>query len=165
MKLSISASALAIMFAAATSADSLTSPPVIQTQILGTAPSGKHWIWLNVTGPRNHPLPVLYISTVDFKTTGIESLIILPQSRFDIVAKFTQLRITRPDCPNAGSIPREFTVQVIERDGGPSQMCALPQASACEYFSDIKNLPDMNWTEEDLQPINNFASLINCKRG
>ena len=65
----------------------------------GRDPGVKRWISYEIVGPRNHPFPIVYLSTLHFETWLAEFLIVLPEPRYDIVAADTQARIARPDCP------------------------------------------------------------------
>lgn len=140
--------------------DTVGWPPLV-----GTAPSVEEWIWITVVTPTSPPSPILYLSPKHFKTRSREALLLLPDSRFSAVAKFTRSQISAVDCPIAVPKPApDYTVQITERDQGKTAACAISQASACQYLSDLKNLASMNWTSSELQAIDNFANSIRCKR-
>jgi hypothetical protein len=144
----------------AISMDTVEWPPLV-----GTAPSVEAWIWITVVSPTSPPSPILYLSSRRFKTSSREALLLLSDSRFGVVAKFTRSQITSVGCPIAVPTPApDYTVQIAERDKGKIEACALPQAAACQYLSHLKKLPAMNWTSSELQPIDNFATSIRCRR-
>jgi len=126
-------------------------------------PGVQRWIWYEIVGPRNNPLPIVYLSTQSFKTMSDELLIVLPPARYGIVSAYTRARITRTDCP--GEVPRGniwHTVAIAEHEDNKTQHCVLPQALACEYLSGVVKLIGINWTAKELQPITDFMSEVRC---
>ena len=83
-------------------------------QLAGAArdPGVKRWIWYQIIGPRNHPLPIVYISTQSFKRMADEFLIVLPLAKYQVVSAYTQARIARTDCP--GEKPRGDIWNTVE---------------------------------------------------
>jgi len=126
-------------------------------------PGVKRWIWYQIIGPRNHPLPIVYLSTQSFKTKSDEFLVVLPLARYQVVSAYTQARIARNDCP--GEKPRgdiwntvEIGVHVDKR----TRRCLLPQESACDYLSDVLKLSGVDLTATERQPIVNFMAEVRC---
>jgi hypothetical protein len=87
-------------------------------------PGVARWISYEILGPRNHPLPIVYVSTQRFKTMSDEHLVVLPPARYDVISAYTEARIARPDCP--GEEPRAnvwYTVNMQSR-----ARCGTPKA-------------------------------------
>jgi hypothetical protein len=134
-------------------------------QLAGAAsdPGVKRWIWYQIIGPRNHPLPIVYISTQSFKTKVNEFLIVLPLARYQVVSAYTQARIARTDCP--GEKPRGDiwnTVEIAEHSDEHTRRCVLPQASACDYLSGVLKLSGADLTATERQPIVKFMAEASC---
>jgi hypothetical protein len=122
-----------------------------------------HWIWYQILGPRNHPVPIIYISTRRFDTHLPEVLIVISRTRFHNVAMYTQSRIARLDCSTAVPYPYPaYTVDLVEHNGEATQRCVIPKTSACDYFAGLKELPNMNWSEAEFDPINKFIRELGC---
>ena len=141
-------------------ADTFVMPP-----IEATFPNASitHWIWYQILGPRNHLYPIIYISTQRFETRLPEVLIVMTRNRFNIVARYTHPRVTRPNCMTEVPYPYpRYTVDLVEHDGGTTQRCVIPKPSACEYFGGLKKLAGMNWTEAELDPINKLTDELGC---
>jgi hypothetical protein len=105
-------------------------------------PGVERWTWFQILGPRNHPFPIIYLSTRAFMTKPNESLVVLPPERYDIFSAYTHARITRSDCP--GTEPRGeiwYTVEVVEHDKNAVRHCMLPQVSACSYLASVVKYP------------------------
>jgi hypothetical protein len=131
--------------------------------ITGRDPGVKRWISYEVLGPRNGLLPIVYLSTQHFKLTRPEFLTVLPQARYDIVAAYTQARFASNDCPGDKALADvDYSVMVSQGEGGNIRRCVLPKASACDYLLGIVNLPGMNWTAKELQPITLFMGVDGC---
>jgi len=123
-----------------------------------------HWIRYEILGPRNHPFPIFYMSTRPFKpTTQFELHIVLRRPRYDIVAKFTQSRMTHRDCLSAPNLNDWYTVQILKHDGDRTQQCVLPQASACEYLSGVVTLSGISWAAEERKLIASFVGEVRCE--
>ena len=147
-----------IIGASVTAAENLTLSPFARS------PSVKRWIWYQVLGPRNHPFPIVYLSTEHFQTTPLEFLVVLPPATYDIVSAFTRARIARPDCP--GKEPTGdvwYTVEIAEHHREQTQHCVLPQRLACEYLSGVVKLGGIDRTAKELGPIAGFMREIGCK--
>jgi hypothetical protein len=136
-------------------------------QITYAASSGgrdvEHLISYTILGPRDHPFPIVYVSDQHFPTNRGEFLVVLPQARFDIFSAYTRARLSRPDCPGQEPVGNVwYTVQIAQQDKEMMYGCALLQALACDYLSDVVNLPGINWTAEELKPITDFVLEIRC---
>jgi hypothetical protein len=142
---------------ACTAASTATDLP---PPIFATAPpkSVTHWIWYQIVGLRNHPFPIIYLSTKRFETRLPEVLIVVARPRFSIVSRYTRLRIARPDCTKDVFVPGAVgNVEIAVHDGGRTLRCVMPQAAACEFLAGIQKLPDMEWTADELKPITDLA--------
>jgi hypothetical protein len=129
-------------------------------------PGVTRWISYEILGPRNHPLPIVYLSTQPFKTMSDERLVVLPPARYDVVSAYTRARIARADCP--GEEPRGntwYTVKIAEHHGKQTQRCVLPQTLACGYLSGVLNLSGISLTATERRPIANFMAEVKCDNG
>jgi hypothetical protein len=132
--------------------------------IFGREPSTESWIWYTVVGARDSLPPVIYIATQRFKTALPEALIVLSQERYDLVARFTQLRVTQPGCPLEAPYPTpQYSIKIAEHHDGHTRFCVLPHASACRYVADVINLPGINWTHTELEPFNSLLINDQCR--
>jgi hypothetical protein len=130
---------------------------------LARDPGTQRWISYEILGPRNHPFPIIYLSTQSFKPTWDEFPVVVQPARYDMLAAYTRARIARPDCPGKWPVGNVwYAVQVIERDEEYVGNCVLPQALACNYLSGVVNLPGINWTASELRPITLFMSNVRC---
>lgn len=133
---------------------------------VGRDPGVERWIWYEIVGPRNHPLPIVYISTQPFKTMSDELLVVLPPARFDVISTYTRARIARPDCP--GKVPTRktratwYTVVMTQHEKGLTRSCVLPRAKACNDFSGALKLPGIHWTTAERGPITLFMAEVTC---
>ena len=162
----MTSSRLTIALTALIFCTSITSAEDISLSLFARDPGVEHWIWYEILGPRNHPLPIVYLSTQHFKTRTNEFLIVLPPARYDIISAYTQARIARPDC--SGEEPREnvwYTVRIAGHHEKDTQRCVLPQAPACDYLSSVVKLSGINWTARELQPITDFMLEVRCDSG
>jgi hypothetical protein len=126
-------------------------------------PGVAHLISYEILGPRNHPFPIVYLSTRYFHTTLGEFVVVLPKTRFDVVSAYTQARFARPDCPGEPPIGDIwYTVKITEHNKKRTRACVLPQASACEYLLGVAKLEGMDWTRKELQPIRDFGLEAKC---
>ena len=126
-------------------------------------PGVKRWIRYQIIGPRNHPLPIVYLSTQSFKTMSDEFLVVLPLAKYQVVSAFTQARVARTDCP--GEKPRGDiwnTVEIAEHSDKHTRRCVLPQESACDYLSSVLKLSGVDLTATERQPIVNFMAEVSC---
>jgi hypothetical protein len=159
----VTPSRLAIALTASIISTSITAAEDLSIPLFARDPGVKRWIWYEILGPRNHPLPIVYLSTQPFKTRRGEFLIVLPPTRYDIISAYTRARIARPDCPGkepAGDV--WYTVEIAEHDEKHTRRCVLPQALACDYLSGVVKLSGINWTPTELQPITEFMMEIRC---
>jgi hypothetical protein len=127
-------------------------------------PGVKRWISYQIIGPRNHPLPIVYISTQSFKRMMDEDLIVLPAKRYDIISSYTQARLSHADCP--GERPRGdvwYSVKIALHDKKHSATCVLPQASACSHLSGVLKLSGIELSATERRPIANFMAEIECE--
>ena len=131
----------------------------------GSAPHKKEWVWIQVVDVEHYMLPILYFSTGTFRTRVPEVLIVLPPESYKFVATLTEDRITRPDCSRSSTPPfARYSVSVTERRDGHTRACVLPQASICEYLTDLKGTSEIHWTAKELDPIGYFVQYLGCER-
>ena len=141
----------------------ITTAGNFRFQATARNPGVKYWISYEIVGPRNHPFPIVYLSTQHFRAIPPELIVVLPKRRYDIVSAYTQARIARPDCP--GEMPtdeKQYTFGIVEGAEERTQSCVLPQASACDYLSGVVKLSGVNWTTEELRPIKDFMLTMRC---
>jgi hypothetical protein len=153
------ASLVMLLGCAASTAAELT-PPVLAPPVFATAPpkSVKNWIWYQIVGLRNHPFPIVYLSTKRFDTRLPEVLIVVARPRFSIVSKYTRSRIARSDCANGRVEPGAVgNVEIAVHEGGRTLRCVMPQASACDFLAGVEMLSGMDWTADELKPIVDLA--------
>ena len=136
----------------------------------GTNPSKsiKHWIKFAVDGEINHPFQTAMISTERFKTWR-EKFILLPPSEFAIVDDLAKARIIKGDCvKSAADLPldlaqREHRLLLFEHSDDRTQSCLLPRAAtSCEFLSELTNLRDVRWGNEDFEAVRSVAGEIGC---
>ena len=143
-------------------ADSGTFPLI--PPVFGTPPNNavKRWIKLEVLGPRNEPLPIVYISTVHFKSFGA-SLMVLPRNRYAFALAFSKSWIRGTACmtPLPADIPY-YTLHIIIHDDAQASRCAIPQSEACMYLSSLSGNPKIKWNSRDLNLIEDFLLRIHC---
>jgi hypothetical protein len=131
----------------------------------GSAPHRKEWVWIQVVDVEHYMLPILYFSTGTFRTRDPEVVIVLPPESYKFVATLTEDRITRPGCSTSLTPPfARYSVSVSERRDGHTRTCVLPQASICEYLTDLKGISEIHWTPKDLDPIGYFVRYLGCER-
>ena len=162
----MTSSRLAVALTALIFCTSITSAEEISLSLFARDPGVERWIWYQILGPQNHPLPIIYLSTQHFKTRTNEFLIVLPPARYDIISAYTQARIARPGCP--GEEPRgnvSYTVEIAEHHENHTRRCVLPQALACDYLSSVVKLSGINWTAKELKPITDFMLEVRCDSG
>ncbi len=132
--------------------------------IFGSTPPTAHWIWYVIAGQKDRSAPVVYISTKHFKTRWPEVLIVLPQVKYDVIAKFTLSRLSASSCPFEVQKPLPpYAVQIFEHRGGKTSSCMISQASACDYIAKVMHLPAMNWSPAQLKILDEFAGGDQCK--
>ena len=154
------AAACLLMLPTWATADTVTFPPLEESI---PPPSMTHWIKYKVLGPRNEPFPVILISTRRYKPLGLlETLIVLPHRRYDIVARFTESQSAGCMQPLPPQFPW-YTLGVFERDL-VTPKCVMPQTVACKYLFDVSKLSGMSWTAAELKPINDLAVSMKCPR-
>jgi len=120
----------------------------------------------NIEGPINHPYLVLYLSTRYFPTESDVLLAVLPLRNYRIVSGFTEALMTRPACTSPGpEADLWYSVRITEHDERRTQRCVLPQRLACNYFAAILQLPDINWSAQNLVLIKHFMSEVQCQNG
>jgi hypothetical protein len=136
----------------------------------GTNPSKsvKHWIKFAVDGEINHPFQTAMISAERFKTWR-EKFILLPPSDFAIVDDLAKARIGNGDCvKSAADLPvdlaqKEHRLLLFEHSDDRTRSCLLPRAAtSCEFLSEVSNLRDVRWGNEDLEAVRSVAGEIGC---
>jgi hypothetical protein len=133
------------------------------TKVYGSPPPVKQWIYLDISGPRNHPLPIIYISPYHFKTELPEFLIVLPQSTYTSIAMLTESLPARSGCAVVWPKPLpDHSVVVHQHAKGLTHSCVLPQTAACAYLSDVRSLAG---NSSVVQPITYVEGEIGCARG
>jgi len=153
----------ALVLASATALRSIAGvetfkPPVIY----GSPPPVKQWIFLDISGPRNHPLPILYISPYRFKTELPEFLIVVPQSKYTSIAALTESLPARSGCAVVWPKPLpDYSLVVHWHADGITHSCVLPQAAACTYLTGIRNLAGTG-SHLSVQPISHVEAEIGC---
>lgn len=153
---------LAVVLALSTIYTTIASADTVRIAAFARKPPVRHLISYDILGNRNHPFPILYISTQHFETWRGEFLIVLPQSRYDAIAAYTQDRISRADCPGNEHIGDVwYTIRIIEHEKN-TQRCVLPQALACDYLAGVEKLSGINWSAAELRQINEFIGELRC---
>ena len=141
----------------------ITTADTVSMAVFARNPGVPHSISYEILGPRNHPFPVVYISTRHFRTILGEFLVVLPQARFDILSAHTRARLARPDCPGEAPVTDVwYTVRISEHDRKGTQACVLSQALACDDLSLVVHLAGIHWTAEELRPITDFMAAAKC---
>jgi hypothetical protein len=127
-------------------------------------PGVKRWVSYQIASPRNHPQPITYLSTLRFRTNLDEKLFVLSRPRYDIVAKYTQERLARSDCPGSTSVDDiGYTLEITEGVRKRTQRCMVPGVEACAFLSGMKNLPGINWTAKEQRPITTTMLTMGCQ--
>jgi hypothetical protein len=141
----------------------------VMPPINGTNPSStvKQWIRLRVEGQSNHPFAMVLISTERFKTWR-EELLVISTSRYDVIDRFARSRMVQPDCKGFGEFRIEppydnNTISISEHTGDINRGCVLPRAESCAFLSGLMGLPDMNWSEAEIQPLKHVRAELACK--
>ena len=140
----------------------------VMPPIGGTNPSStiKRWIRLRVEGPSNHPFAMLLISTKRFKTWR-EELLVLSSVRYEVIERFMQSRMRQPDCKSFDEFrveaPYDNMISISERNEDRTRSCVMPNAESCDFLSELMYLPDMNWTEVEIQPVKHVRRELRCK--
>lgn len=156
----------ALVIASATALRSIAGvepfkPPVMY----GSPPPVKQWIFLDISGPRNHPLPILYISPYHFKTELPEFLIEVPRSKYTLIEMLTESLPARSGCALVWPKPLpDYSLVVHWHTEGLTHSFVLPQAAACTYLSGVKNLAG-NTSEVVVQRISHVEVEVGCARG
>jgi hypothetical protein len=129
-------------------------------------PGVKRWIWYQIVGPRNHPLPIVYLSTQPFKTMSDEILIVLPPARYDFISAYTQARIAHTDCSGERLHQGAWhAIEIAEHNEKHTQHCILPQALACDYLSGVFSLSGIKWTTTEKRTLTRFMLEVQCNTG
>jgi hypothetical protein len=121
-----------------------------------------HWIRYENGGPRNQPIPTVYISTGIFKLGITDILIVVPPAKYEIVASFTRAQIARGDCLTEVHPRDGVPISIIEYDEGHVEQCVLPQTSSCKYLAGVVSLPRVDWAAGELKQITNFMGDSGC---
>ena len=126
----------------------------------------KRWIRLQVAGLQNHIFAMLLISTERFETWR-EEVLVVSESRYDVIDRFTQARMAQPDCISFKDFrmgPRgDNAIAISTHREGQSQACVLPTAESCNFLSELLNLSDLNLTEAEMQPVKHVKAELACE--
>lgn len=78
-------------------------------------------------------------------------------------------RIGNGDCvKSAADLPlnlaqKEHRLLLFEHSDDGTRSCLLPRAaSSCEFLSEVTNLGDVRWGDEDLEAVRSVAGEIGC---
>jgi hypothetical protein len=127
----------------------------------------KRWIRLSVWGVPNHISWMLLISTERFKTWH-EQLLVLSPLRYEEIDRVTVSRMARPVCKSMkDSLPAplsEYGIVISEHSDDLTRSCVIPTAESCEYLSALMNLPDMRWTEAEIQSMSAVRKELPCEK-
>jgi len=138
-------------------------PPFNGTNLSGKV---KRWIRLQVAGLQNHIFAMLLISTERFETWR-EEVLVVSESRYDVIDRFTQARMAQPDCISAKDFrmgPRgDNTIAISTHREHNGQACVLPTAGSCDFLSGLINLSEVNWTEAAIQSVKHVRNELSCK--
>lgn len=89
------------------------------------------------------------------------------ESRYDVIDRFTQARMAQPDCISFRDFrmgPRDDnTIAISTRREHKDQACVLPAAGSCDFLSGLINLPDVNWTDAEIQTVKDVRNELSCK--
>jgi hypothetical protein len=147
---------LALLCLAALRVDATPSFDAMPDKSLG------RWVRLENDGPRNHPIPDIYISTNLFKLGITEVLLVLTPAKYQLVTDFTRSRIARGSCLTEERLSDGIPITISEYHEGRIEKCVLPQASSCEYLAGFVSLPGVNWAAGDLKQIKIFIGDSGC---
>jgi len=126
-------------------------------------PGVHQWIAYQIVGPRNHPSPIVYVTTRHFKTKLPEFLLVLPKWRYALLSAYTNARIVGPACRAAPVDDIGYTFEIARRVEKRVQRCDLPKATACAYLAGVVGLSGVNWTRYELQPFTDFMLTMQCE--
>jgi hypothetical protein len=123
------------------------------------------WVFNSYTNrqfcPHESFSPVVYITRQAVRRPWSKVLTVLPQQRYKILANFTQAQITAPKCMRVvPSNANAFVLKIEEHSENGTQTCLLPIIFGPNYLTAVKRLPNMNWSDDELRPINQFASVV-----
>jgi hypothetical protein len=139
------------------------SPPIMGTNLSSDV---TRWIRIRVEGLPNHPFAMLLITTEQFKTWREEVLVLSP-TRYETIDRFIQTRMLQPDCEDIRHFrpepPYSNRIALTERNADRSHACVIPPGESCNSLSQLLDLPDVNWTDTDRQPIKHVWAELNCK--
>ena len=126
-------------------------------------PGVGQWVSYEIVGPRNHPYPIVYISTEHFETLIPEFLIVLPQTEYGAVSRYTQSQLERRDCPGEKQARSAwYSVELVEHRATGTQRCVLPQRRACGHLSGLLALPGVEWHADERKPIELLVEEAGC---
>jgi len=136
-------------------------PPLNGTNLSSTV---KRWIRLRVEGVPNHPFAMLLISTERFETWREERLVV-SESRYEMIERFTQARMAQPDCKSFKDFRPggDNTISISTNHEDQDQACVLLTAESCDFLSELINLSEVNWTEAEIQPVKHVRGELSCK--
>jgi hypothetical protein len=123
----------------------------------------RRWIWFQNVGLRNHPFPIVYLSTKRFPTRVPEMLIVVSPARFSIVSRYARTLIAKPDCvDDVFVLGADGNIKIVVRDANRTRRCVLSRASACDFFAGLVPLSNMGWTSDELKPISDLTATAAC---
>jgi hypothetical protein len=109
---------------------------------------------------------MLLISTERFETWR-EEVLVVSESRYDVIDRFTQARIAQPDCIGFKDFrlgPRgDKTIAISTHREYKNQACVIQAAGSCDFLSGLINLPDVNWTAAEIQTVKDVRNELSCK--
>jgi hypothetical protein len=138
-------------------------PPINGTNLSSKV---KRWIRLQVAGLQNHIFAMLLISTERFETWR-EEVLVVSESRYDVIDRFTQTRMAQPNCISLKDFrvgPRNNnTIAISTYREHKGQACVLPTAGSCDFLSGLLSLSDVNWTETEIHAVKDVRNELSCK--
>jgi hypothetical protein len=132
--------------------------------ISGSEPLAKESIWIDISGPRNHPLPIIYFSPSHFRTVSPEFLMQLPASKYSNVLRLTESLPSRAGCAVVFPEPLPwFSLLVHWHTKGVTNSCFLPQNASCAYLASVRNLGGAE-SEVLMKPVSRVEDELRCPR-
>jgi len=128
--------------------------------------SVKDWMWYQILGNRNHPFPIVYVSTTHFETHPFEMLIVLSQSDYETVARATRSEMVSPSCvagwPKHDLPTPWYTLEIAKHHRSQIQRCMIGRGDACAFLRKISTLPNVAWPAQEWQPIDLLVGDVCC---
>jgi hypothetical protein len=148
--------ALLLLLADTATADS------VRFAITARDPGATRLISYEILGPRNHSLPIAYVSTQRFATWQDEFLVVLPLRRYSVISEYTQARLDQTDCPGKELIGVEYAVRITKHDKPRTEHCILQKAMACDYLAGVLELSGIEWRATERKRIADFTAELRC---